>query len=168
VLLKLGVRNILAYAGQCCGSFRPRPWRDYLAPSVTYDPGRESHDVLNVLYESVIGAETRKCLRGTTRRTGSLIRSWAKAVADSLEQRILHPACGSGTFLFHAVREHVGAADETGVPLATASRLLVKVPADCLRPRRSRYLAMYPGLWAECGRTCRHTLAFLESAWHQN
>src|SRR5260370_39403012 len=40
-----------------------------------------------------------------------------------------------------------------------ASRLLVKVPADCLRPRRSRYLAMYLGLPSWAVRVSTHPMA---------
>ena len=41
-------------------------------------------------------------------------------VTSPLQQRVLDPACGSGTFLFHAVRQYLTAAAEDGVPLPEA------------------------------------------------
>ena len=41
-------------------------------------------------------------------------------MTEPLRQRVLDPACGSGTFLFHAVRRYLQAAEEAGVPLAEA------------------------------------------------
>ncbi|HEY2738610.1 MAG TPA: class I SAM-dependent methyltransferase, partial [Thermoanaerobaculia bacterium] len=59
----------------------------------------------------------------------------AKAVTDPLRQRVLDPACGSGTFLFHAVRRYLEAADETGVPLFKAlSELTDRVLGIDLHP----------------------------------
>ncbi|WP_208761342.1 N-6 DNA methylase [Microbispora hainanensis] len=78
------------------------------------------HDVLKVLYESVIGTETRKKLGEYYTPDWLADQVVAEAVTDPLNQRVLDPSCGSGTFLFHAVRRHLSAADEAGVPLATA------------------------------------------------
>src|ERR1700731_3675289 len=36
------------------------------------------------------------------------------AVSTPLEQRVLDPACGSGTFLFHAIRKFLREAEEVG------------------------------------------------------
>lgn len=44
----------------------------------------------------------------------------AESVHDPLHQRVLDPACGSGTFLFHAVRRYLLAADQADRPLAKA------------------------------------------------
>lgn len=38
----------------------------------------------------------------------------ADTVTDPLTQRVLDPSCGSGTFVFHAVRAHLAAAEATG------------------------------------------------------
>lgn len=72
------------------------------------------HDVLKVLYESVIHADTR-------RRLGEYYTpDWlaegivTKCVTDPLHQRVLDPACGSGTFPFHAARLFLKAADDAG------------------------------------------------------
>jgi SAM-dependent methyltransferase len=85
-----------------------------------FDWTNVEHDVLKVLYESVIGAETRKRLGEYYTPDWLADQIVSDAVTDPLRQRVLDPACGSGTFLFHAVRRHLAAADEAGVPLAEA------------------------------------------------
>lgn len=78
------------------------------------------HDVMKVLYESVIGTETRKSL-GEYYTPDWLASEIVESVAtDPLNQRILDPGCGSGTFIFHAVRRYFEAADAEGTPIATA------------------------------------------------
>ncbi len=42
-------------------------------------------------------------------------------ISDPLSTRVLDPACGSGTFLFHAVRKYIRAAEKRG---DTADKLL--------------------------------------------
>jgi len=85
-----------------------------------FDWSNVEHDVLKVLYESVIGAETRRRLGEYYTPDWLADQIVAKAVTDPLNQRVLDPACGSGTFLFHAVRRYLAAADEDGRPLAQA------------------------------------------------
>jgi hypothetical protein len=72
------------------------------------------HDVLKILYESVIPPQTRKQL-GEYYTPDWLAE---KLVADTLdaplEQRVLDPSCGSGTFVFHAVRRYLDAAIAAG------------------------------------------------------
>ena len=85
-----------------------------------FDWTNVQHDVLKVLYESVIGAETRRNLGEYYTPDWLADQVTAEAVTDPLHQRILDPACGSGTFLFHAVRRYLEAADKAGTPLATA------------------------------------------------
>src|SRR6266487_3126773 len=65
--------------------------------------------------------------RSTRRRLGEYYTpDWladqiiTTAVTDPLRQRVLDPACGSGTFLFHAVRRNLAAAADAGVPLEEA------------------------------------------------
>lgn len=71
-------------------------------------------DVLKTLYESVIGTETRKRL-GEYYTPDWLAEMVVNEVIDQpLETRALDPACGSGTFLFHAVRQYIAAAREDG------------------------------------------------------
>lgn len=79
-----------------------------------FDWAAVEHDVLKVLYESVISAETRKKL-GEYYTPDWLAEAMVEEIVDRpLEQRVLDPACGSGTFLFHAVRRFLAAADEAG------------------------------------------------------
>jgi N-6 DNA Methylase len=62
------------------------------------------HDVLKALYQSVIAPEVRHRL-GEYYTPDWLARRMVEEVIDEpLHQRVLDPACGSGTFLFHAVR----------------------------------------------------------------
>lgn len=85
-----------------------------------FDWTNVEHDVLKVLYESVIGTETRKRLGEYYTPDWLADQVVGAAVTDPLNQRVLDPACGSGTFLFHAVRRYLAAADGDGRPLAKA------------------------------------------------
>lgn len=78
------------------------------------------HDVLKALYQSVIAPEVRHRL-GEYYTPDWLARHMVEHVVDNpLHQRVLDPACGSGTFVFHAVRRYLDAADATSIPLARA------------------------------------------------
>lgn len=69
---------------------------------------------MKVLYESVIGADTRKSL-GEYYTPDWLAQAIVEhAVPDPLTQRVLDPSCGSGTFVFHAVRRYLEAASAAG------------------------------------------------------
>lgn len=48
----------------------------------------------------------------------------ASNLTDPLNQRTLDPSCGSGTFVFHAVRRFLAAADAAEIPLAEALQRL--------------------------------------------
>lgn len=74
------------------------------------------HDVLKVLYESVIDAETRKSLGEYYTPDWLAERVVEEVVESPLEQRVLDPACGSGTFLFWAVKKHLSTAANAGLP----------------------------------------------------
>ncbi|MEP7123351.1 MAG: N-6 DNA methylase [Byssovorax sp.] len=78
------------------------------------------HDVLKVLYESVISAEQRKNLGEYYTPDWLADRVVDSAVNEPLKQRVLDPACGSGTFLFHAIRRYLDAADKEGLGNAIA------------------------------------------------
>ncbi|GEM_PF-4483655 len=67
-----------------------------------------AHDVLKVLYESVIGTETRKRLGEYYTPNWLAEQIVTTPVPEPLTQRVLDPACRSGTFLFHAVRRRRG------------------------------------------------------------
>jgi N-6 DNA Methylase len=76
-------------------------------------------DVLKVLYESVITAPTRKRLGEYYTPDWLAERLVATAIEWPLESRVLDPSCGSGTFLFHAVRRYLAAAEDAGLPLGS-------------------------------------------------
>ena len=85
-----------------------------------FDWSNVEHDVLKVLYESVIGSDTRKKLGEYYTPDWLAERMVAEVVTDPLNQRVLDPACGSGTFLFHTVRRYLNAAEEAGISLKKA------------------------------------------------
>jgi SAM-dependent methyltransferase len=72
-------------------------------------------DVLKVLYESIIGVETRKRLGEyyTPDWLADVIVN--ETVIDPLHSRVLDAACGSGTFLFHAIRLFLSAGEKEGL-----------------------------------------------------
>jgi hypothetical protein len=71
--------------------------------------------VLKVLYESIIGAETRKCL-GEYYTPDWLAHIVVEETVDTpLTQRVLDAACGSGTFLFHAIPRYIAAGEASEV-----------------------------------------------------
>ena len=73
-------------------------------------------DVLKVLLESMMGAETRQALRDNNTPDWLARRVVDEVIRDSLNTRVLDPACGSGIFLFCAVRKYLAAADCAGIP----------------------------------------------------
>jgi SAM-dependent methyltransferase len=85
-----------------------------------FDWTNVEHDVLKVLYESVIGTETRKRLGEYYTPDWLADQVVVNAVPHPLATRVLDPACGSGTFLFHAARRYLAAAEEAGLPPAAA------------------------------------------------
>jgi Eco57I restriction-modification methylase len=74
-------------------------------------------DVLKVLYESLIDRTERHGLGEYYTPDWLAAKIVREAVDRPLEQRVLDPACGSGTFLFHAVRHFLSEAEEAGLPL---------------------------------------------------
>jgi SAM-dependent methyltransferase len=72
------------------------------------------HDVLKILYQSVIAPEVRHRLGEYYTPDWLAEKMITEVIDDPLSQRVLDPACGSGTFLFHAVRRYLDAADEAG------------------------------------------------------
>ncbi|MEU5563613.1 N-6 DNA methylase [Micromonospora musae] len=85
-----------------------------------FDWLRADHDILKVLYESMIGPETRKRMGEYYTPDWLAEHIVDTVVTDPLRQRVLDPACGSGTFLFHAVRRYLAAAERADVPLNEA------------------------------------------------
>ncbi len=79
-------------------------------------------DVLKALYESLIDPDQRHDLGEYYTPDWLATKVVARAVERPLDQRVLDPACGSGTFLFHAVRHLLAAAKEAGLPDTEAVR----------------------------------------------
>jgi len=73
-------------------------------------------DVLKILYESLVDPDQRHDLGEYYTPDWLAGRIVAAAVDAPLTQRVLDPACGSGTFLFHAVRHLVKAGRVAGWP----------------------------------------------------
>jgi SAM-dependent methyltransferase len=77
-------------------------------------------DVLKVLYESVITAPTRKRLGEYYTPDWLAERIVSTTIERPLETRVLDPSCGSGTFLFHAARRYLAAAEEAELSIESA------------------------------------------------
>ncbi|WP_296576604.1 N-6 DNA methylase [Phreatobacter sp.] len=75
-------------------------------------------DVLKSLYESLIDPDERHDLGEYYTPDWLAARVVAAAVPRPLEQRVLDPSCGSGTFLFHALRRLIAAGHDAGMPPA--------------------------------------------------
>ncbi len=113
-----GVRGVIEsdFFGWPSETEAGREWITRLAQRVErFDWAAADYDVARVLYQAVIDAQDR-------RRLGEYYTpDWlAGAVVDEvfddpLSQRVLDPACGSGTFLRAAVQAYVGAAGSAGL-----------------------------------------------------
>ncbi len=71
-------------------------------------------DVLKALYESLIDPGQRHDLGEYYTPDWLAARVVHRAVSEPLTQRVLDPACGSGTFLFHAIRRLLAEARTAG------------------------------------------------------
>ena len=113
-------------------------------------------DILKALYESLIDPETRHALGEYYTPDWLAARMVAAAVEDPLKQRVMDPACGSGTFLFHAVRAVLDTADASGLsPVEAARRAAENIagidvhPVAVIFARVTYLLALMPALRAE-------------------
>lgn len=86
-------------------------------------------DVLKVLYESLVDPDQRHDLGEYYTPDWPAGRVVAEAVDKPLTQRVLDPACGSGTFLFHAMRRLITAGRAAG----WAERRIVEACAEQVR-----------------------------------
>jgi SAM-dependent methyltransferase len=73
-------------------------------------------DVLKILYESLIDRQERHGLGEYYTPDWLAAKMVRHAVDRPLEQRVLDPGCGSGTFLFHAVRNFLKEAEAADLP----------------------------------------------------
>ncbi|MBC7271556.1 MAG: SAM-dependent DNA methyltransferase, partial [Streptomyces sp.] len=78
------------------------------------------HDVLKHLYESIIIQEARQKLGEYYTPDWLADRVVNATVTNPLEQRVLDPSCGSGTFVFHAARAYLDAADAAELSVGEA------------------------------------------------
>ena len=113
-------------------------------------------DIFKALYESLIDPATRHDLGEYYTPDWLAARMVAATVDRPLEQRVMDPACGSGTFLFHLVRAVLKAADASGLsPAAAARRAMEKVAGIDIHPvavifaRVTYLLALLPALRKE-------------------
>lgn len=91
-----------------------------------FDWGQVEHDILKALYESVIDTNTRHRLGEYYTPDWLAERMVGLHVTDPLNQRVLDPSCGSGTFLFWAVRHALTAADAAGMSNREALETVVE------------------------------------------
>lgn len=89
--------------------------RQLIRRIAVFDWDKAQYDVLKHLYESVVNAATRKTL-GEYYTPDWLAEAIIERTMgnDVLDRRVLDGACGSGTFVFHAVRRYLAAADAAG------------------------------------------------------
>jgi N-6 DNA Methylase len=85
-----------------------------------FDWSHVEHDVLKHLYEATITAETRRDLGEYYTPDWLADRMVAEKYSDPLNTSAMDVSCGSGTFLFHAARAYLSAADQAQVPLKEA------------------------------------------------
>jgi SAM-dependent methyltransferase len=74
-----------------------------------FEWGQVKHDVLKPLYESIITYETRKQLGEHYTPDWLAEEIVDQCITEPFRQRVLDASCGSGTFLFHAVRRYLEA-----------------------------------------------------------
>ncbi len=79
-----------------------------------------TEDVLKALYESLVDPSQRHELGEYYTPDWLAALTSEAAIPDPLVTTALDPACGSGTFLFHAVRRYLDAAAAAGVPMSKA------------------------------------------------
>jgi hypothetical protein len=115
-------------------------------------------DVLKILYESLIDRSERHGLGEYYTPDWLAAKIVRHAVDRPLEQRVLDPACGSGTFLFHAVRNFLREAAEADMaPTRRAAEACAHISGIDIHPvaviiaRVTYLLALAPALNARAG-----------------
>lgn len=115
-------------------------------------------DVLKILYEALIDASERHGLGEYYTPDWLAAKVVRHAVDRPLEQRVLDPACGSGTFVFHAVRRFLEEAEDAGLDprqrAAEACKFVAGVdihPVAVIIARVTYLLALAPALDQRAG-----------------
>lgn len=110
-------------------------------------------DVLKILYESLIDSGQRHGLGEYYTPDWLAAKIVRHAVTAPHEQKVLDPACGSGTFLFHAVRNFLADAHDAGFDAETvaweATELVMGTdihPVAVIIARVTYLLALAPAL----------------------
>jgi hypothetical protein len=92
-------------------------------------------DVLKILYESLIDRAERHGLGEYYTPDWLAAKVVRNAVDRPIEQRVLDPACGSGTFLFHAIRNFLAEAEDAGLnPIHRAEEVTKHVAGMDIHP----------------------------------
>jgi len=100
-----------------------------------FDWRKVDHDVLKSLYESVIDQKTRKELGEYYTPDWLAKEVVGKLLRKPLEQRVLDPSCGSGTFLFAAIQAIKRSATEKNyAPYETLQAVISNVSGVDLHP----------------------------------
>ncbi len=115
-------------------------------------------DVLKILYESLIDRNERHGLGEYYTPDWLAAKVVRNAVDRPLEQKVLDPACGSGAFLFHAIRAFLAEAEDAGLDKARqAAEVCAHVAGMDIHPvaviiaRVTYLLALSPALSARKG-----------------
>jgi SAM-dependent methyltransferase len=110
-------------------------------------------DILKGLYESLIDPSQRHDLGEYYTPDWLAARIVEATVKKPLADRVIDPACGSGTFLFHAVRKLLAAAEKKGQSSADAVALACEKvagidihPVAVIFARATYLLALQPSL----------------------
>jgi len=115
-------------------------------------------DVLKILYESLIDRDERHGLGEYYTPDWLAAKVVRHAVDRPLEQNVLDPACGSGTFLFHAVRGVLADAEDAGIPRGERAAIAAQQvtgmdihPVAVIIARVTFLLALAPALAGRSG-----------------
>lgn len=130
-------------------------------------------DVLKSLYESLIDPEQRHDLGEYYTPDWLASKIITRVLNLPLEQRVLDPACGSGTFLFHAIRAKLAAAERAGMsPGEAVANCIAQVrgldvhPVAVIIARVTWLLALGPAIAERVGEL--HVPVFLGDALQWN
>lgn len=120
--------------------------------------GEVETDVLKILYESLIDRAERHDLGEYYTPDWLAAKVVRRAVERPTEQRVLDPACGSGAFLFHAIRRFLSEAEEVGMsPEMRVAEVCAHVAGIDIHPvaviiaRVTYLLALAPALAKRAG-----------------
>jgi hypothetical protein len=120
--------------------------------------GEVESDVLKILYESLIDRDERFRLGEYYTPDWLAAKMVRHAVDRPLEQRVLDPACGSGTFLFHAIRNFLREAEGADMqPPLRAAEVCAHIAGTDIHPvaviiaRVTYLLALAPALGFRSG-----------------